>query len=93
MKKILLCISLFFNLLFIAQHVFGQNQTLTAEVRNQTIDDLSSLLPERYAYKEIGQELAGLLEQNLKVGKYNVYKSPMDFNLAIMSDLRSLNAD
>ncbi len=72
---------------------FGQQATLTAEVKRQTIDDLSALLPERYAYKEIGQKLQQLLQQNLKAGKYNAYTSAEDFSQAVTSDLRSFNSD
>jgi hypothetical protein len=66
---------------------------LTAEIKKQTIDDLSALLPERYAYKEFGQKLQQLLQQNLKAGKYDSYNSPQDFSTAVTNDLRSLNPD
>ena len=82
-----------FNLLLTAPLCFGQNQTLTAEIKKQTIDDLSALLPERYAYKEFGQKLQVLLQQNLKAGKYDSYNSPQDFSTAVTNDLRSLNPD
>ena len=81
------------HLLLIAQFCFGQNQRLTAEIKKQTIDDLSALLPERYAYKEIGQKLQRLLQQNLKAGKYDSDNSPVEFSTAITNDLRSLNPD
>ncbi len=84
---------LILNLLLTAQLSFGQSQLLTAEIKKQTIDDLSALLPERYAYKEIGQKLQQLLQQNLKAGKYDSYNSPQDFSTAVTNDLRSLNPD
>lgn len=93
MKKTFLGSLLFFNLLLIAPFCFGQNQPLTAEIKKQTIDDLSALLPERYAYKEIGQRLQQLLQRNLKAGKYDAYTSPQDFSVAVTNDLRSLNSD
>nr|MBA3787061.1 S41 family peptidase [Acidobacteriota bacterium] len=66
---------------------------LTAEIKKQTINDLSTLLTERYAYKEFGQKLQQLLQQNLKAGKYDFYNSPQDFSTAVTNDLRSLNPD
>ncbi len=95
MKKSFLIIFtiLFLDLLLTAQLCFGQSQQLTAEIKKQTIDDLSALLRERYAYKEIGQKLQQLLQQNLKVGKYDSYNSPQDFSVAVTNDLRSLNPD
>ena len=75
------------------RHVFAQDQPLTAEVKKQTIDDLSALLPERYAYKEVGQKLRQLLQQHLKAGKYDSYKHPLEFSIAVTNDLRSLNPD
>jgi len=95
MKKSALTIFtiLILNLLLTAQFCFGQNQSLTAEIKKQTIDDLSALLPERYAYKEIGQKLQQLLRQNLKASKYDSYTSPQDFSTAVTNDLRSLNPD
>ena len=92
MKK-LFCLALILNLLITARYGSGQNQPLTAEVKKQTIDALSALLPERYAYKEIGQKLQQLLRQNLKAGKYDSYNSPSDFSIAVTNDLRSLNSD
>ena len=71
----------------------GQNQSLTAEVKKQTINDLSNLLPERYAYKELAPKLRDLLQQNLKTGKYDSYDSPLEFSLAVTNDLRSLSPD
>lgn len=93
MKRVFFCSTLIFNLLLIAQSCFGQNQPLTAEIKKQTIDDLSSLLAERYAYKEIGQKLQQLIQQNFKEGKYDSDKSPEQFSLAVTNDLRSLNSD
>jgi hypothetical protein len=93
MKKAFACLTLIFELLAIAQCCFGQTQPLTAEIKKQTIDDLSALLPERYAYKEIGQKLQQLLQQNLKAGKYDIYDSPQEFSTAVTNDLRSLNPD
>lgn len=86
-------LTLIFNLSMTAQFCRAQNQPLTAEVKKQTIVDLSALLAERYAYKEIGQRLKELLQQNLKAGKYDAYDSPLEFSLAVTSDLRSLNSD
>lgn len=73
--------------------VTGQSQSLTAEIKKQTIDDLSALLPERYAYKELGQKLQQLLQQNLKAGKYDSHTSPLEFSTAVTKDLRSLRPD
>ncbi len=52
MKKAALIIFtiLSFNLLLIAPLCFGQNQKVTAEIKKQTIDDLSALLPELCRY-------------------------------------------
>lgn len=93
MKKVFICLLLTFNLLAIAQYCFGQTQPLTAEIKKQTIDDLSALLLERYAYRETGQKLRQLLQQNLRVGKYDSYTSPIDFSIAVTNDLRSMNSD
>lgn len=93
MKKIYICLTLIFNLLIVAQFCSGQSQPLTAEIKKQTINDLLTLLPERYAYKDIGQKLQQLLQQNLKAGKYDSYNSPQDFSEAVTNDLRSLNSD
>jgi len=93
MKKVFICLTCVFNLLVIAQCCFGQNQPLTAEIKKQTIDDLSALLPERYAYKETGQKLQQLLQQNLRAGKYDSYTSPVEFSTAVTNDLRSINPD
>lgn len=93
MKKVSWALTLIFNLLTIAQACPTQNQTLTEEVKKQTVDELSKLLPERYAYKEIGRKLERLLQQNLGAGKYDSYDSPIEFSLAVTRDLRSLNSD
>jgi len=93
MKKVFVCLTLIVDLLAIAQCCFGQTQPLRAEIKKQTIDDLSALLPERYAYKGIGQKLQQLLQQNLKAGKYDIYNSPQEFSTAVTNDLRSLNRD
>ena len=66
---------------------------LSAQIKKQTIDDLSALLPERYAYKELGPKLQQLLRQNLAAGKYDRLLTPEDFSLAVTDDLRSLNSD
>jgi hypothetical protein len=93
MKRAFLSVVFIFNLLAAAQYCFGQGQTLTAETKRQTIDDLSALLPSRYAYKEVGQKLQRLLQQNLRAGKYDSYNSPAEFSVAVTNDLRSLNSD
>ena len=93
MKKAFVCLTVLFSLLASAQYCPGQTQLLTAEVKKQTIDDLSALLPERYAYKETGQKLRELLQRNLGAGKYDSYNSPVDFSIAVTNDLRSLNHD
>lgn len=93
MKKVFICLILIFHLLAIVQGCFGQTQPLTAEIKKQTIDDLSALLPERYAYKETGQKLQQLLQQNLRAGKYDSYTSPLEFSIAVTNDLRSLRSD
>jgi len=93
MKKIFVCLTLILELVAMAQYCFGQAQSLTAEIRKQTIDDLSALLPDRYAYKELGQKLQQSLQQNLKAGKYDSYNSPIEFSTAVTNDLRSLNSD
>src|SRR6266566_2030946 len=93
MKKIFVCLTLILELVAMAQYCFGQAQSLTAEIRKQTIDDLSALLPDRYAYKELGQKLQQSLQQNLKAGKYDSYNSPVEFSTAVTNDLRSLNSD
>lgn len=71
----------------------GQPPELTTAVKKQTIDQLAALLPERYAYKEIGPKLQNLLLQNLQAGKYARYSSPADFSAAVTKDMRSLNPD
>lgn len=93
MKKASLCFILVFKLLLVAHDSFAQSQPLTSEVKRQTVTDLAALLPERYAYKEIGQRLGQLILQNLRTGKYDSYDSPLEFSLAVTSDLRSLNSD
>src|SRR5918911_431668 len=93
MKKVFSCLLLISNLLAVAQCCFGQNQTLTAEIKKQTIYDLSAFLPERYAYKEVGGKLQQLLQRNLKAGKYDSYNSPQEFSTAVTNDLRSLHPD
>ncbi len=93
MKRVFICSTLILNLLIVAQFCFGQSQPLTAEIKKQTIDDLSALLPERYAYKETGEKLRQLLQQNLRAGKYDSYTSPLEFSIAVTNDLRSLNRD
>jgi hypothetical protein len=93
MKKSAVTTLTILNLLLTAQFGFGHNQPLTAEIKKQTIDDLSALLPERYAYKEIGQKLQQLLQQNLKAGKYDSDNFPIDFSTAVTNDLHSLNPD
>ena len=71
----------------------AQAQSLTPEIKKQTITDLAALLPERYAYKELGPKLQQVLQQNLKSGKYDSIGSPEEFGVAVTSDLRSLNSD
>lgn len=93
MKKAFIWLLLIFNLPVIAERSPAQSQPLTAEIKRQTIEDLSALLPERYAYKETGEKLRELLRQNLKAGRYDSYSSPLDFSLAVTRDLRSLNSD
>lgn len=93
MKKLFRGLTLMLILLIATQCCFGQNQPLTAEIKRQTINDLSTLLVDRYAYKEVGQQLQQLLQRNLKAGKYDSYKSPEDFSLAVTNDLRSINSD
>jgi hypothetical protein len=93
MKNLFACLTLIFELLAIAPCCLGQTQPLTAKIKKQTIDDLSGLLPERYAYKEIGKKLQQLLQQNLKAGKYDIFDSPQEFSTAVTNDLRSLNPD
>jgi len=92
-ERVFWALALILNLCITAQYCFGQSQSLTAEIKKQTIDDLSALLPDRYAYKEIGQRLQQLLQQNLKSGKYDPYNSATDFSIAVTNDLRSLNSD
>jgi hypothetical protein len=93
MKRVLVCLVLVFNFPAAARPCFAQTRPLTAEIKKQTINDLSNLLPERYAYRETGQKLRELLQRNLKAGKYDPYHSPADFSAAVTNDLRSLNAD
>ena len=91
--KLFLRLALIFNLMVAAPYGFGQNRSLTAEVKKQTINDLSALLVNRYAYKEAAQKLQQLLQRNLGQGKYDTYNSPADFSLAVTNDLRSVNSD
>src|SRR5207247_11263591 len=91
MNKVFVCLTLIVDLLAIAQCCFGQTQPLRAEIKKHTIDDLSALLPEGYAYKGIGQKLQQLLEQNLKSGKYDIYNYTQEFSTAIRNYLRSLS--
>lgn len=93
MKKVFLWFSILVSLLMSAQLGLAQSQALTAEIRKQTIDDLSALLPERYAYKQLGPKLQQLLQQNLKAGKYDSIVSPEQFSIVVTKDLRSLNPD
>lgn len=93
MQKVFFSLTLIFYLFIPAPYCLSQNRSLTAEIKRQTIQDLSALLPERYAFKEIGQKLQQLLEQNLKTGKYDAFHSPEEFSLAVTNDLRSLNSD
>ncbi|MGB9181404.1 MAG: S41 family peptidase, partial [Pyrinomonadaceae bacterium] len=93
MRKLLFLLALIFSLLIAAPYCSGQSQSLTAEIKKQTIDDLSALLVDRYAYRETGQKLQQLLQQNLKAGKYDSYNSPVEFSIAVTNDLRSLNSD
>jgi hypothetical protein len=92
MKKAFFFLLTIFYLLPSAS-VFAQNQTLTPEIKKQTIEDLSTLLSERYAYKEIGQKLGQMLQQNVKAGKYDALKTPAEFSFTVTNDLRSLNSD
>lgn len=71
----------------------GQTQSLTAEVKKQTIDALSTLLVDRYAYRDAAQKLRELLQRNLREGKYDSFSSPTEFSLAVTRDLRSVNSD
>lgn len=91
MKKALLFLTVI--CLFAAVDGIAQAQSLTPEIKKQTIDDLAALLPERYAYKELGSKLQQLLQQNLKAGKYDAIVAPEEFSIAVTNDLRSLNAD
>lgn len=93
MRKLFIYLTLIFSLLAVTQCCFGQDRPLTAEVKKQTIDGLSALLPERYAYKETAQRLRELLQANLKAGKYDRYTSPINFSVAVTNDLRSLIPD
>lgn len=93
MKKAFLWLVMILILFIAAQYCVGQSQTLTAETKKQTINDLSALLVDRYAYKETGQKLQQLLHQNLNAGKYDSYNSPVEFSIAVTNDLRSLNSD
>ncbi|HEY0378114.1 MAG TPA: S41 family peptidase [Pyrinomonadaceae bacterium] len=93
LKKVLLGSALVLSVLAAAQCCLGQNRTLTAEVKRQTVEDLSALLPDRYAYREVGQRLRELLRRNLSAGRYDSYDSPAEFSAAVTSDLRSLNSD
>lgn len=93
MKKVFLLLALIFSLSMTAQPCFVQNQPLTAEIKRQTIDDLSTLLVDRYAYRETGQKLRQLIQRNFREGKYDSYNSPVEFSIAVTNDLRSLNSD
>jgi hypothetical protein len=66
---------------------------LTQQIKKQTIDTLCSRLPERYAYKEVSEKLANLLQKNLNDGKYSSLAAYEDFSKVITNDLRSLNND
>lgn len=76
-----------------APALFGQGEILTSEIKQQTINDLAALLPERYAYKDLGPKLQQLLLENLKSGKYAAIASPLEFSVAVTNDLRSLQSD
>lgn len=93
MRKAFIGPLIIFFLLATAQTFSGQARPLTAEIKKQTIDDLSAMLPERYAYKEVGEKLKQLLQENLKAGKYDSYNSPQEFSSAVTNDLRSLHPD
>jgi retinol-binding protein 3 len=93
MKPVFSCLIWMITFLITAPYGLGQNQSLSAEIKKQTIDDLSTLLIERYAYKEVGPKLQQLLQQNLKAGRYEAYHSPLEFSLAVTRDLRSLQPD
>lgn len=92
MKNTIICLAV---LVFLGLTMVDDTngQALTAELRRQTINDLAALLPERYAYKEVGPRLQKLLEDNLKAGRYDKFSSPLEFSLAVTEDLRSLQPD
>lgn len=81
--------------LLVSQSVMAQSpaRQVTAELKEQTIKDLAALLPERYAYKELGPKLQLLLLNNLAGGKYNRITSAEEFSEVVTKDLRSLNSD
>jgi hypothetical protein len=91
MKKALW--ALFLSLVSSPMAGHSQSESLTLEIKKQTIENLSALLPDRYAYKELGPKLQLLLQQNLKSGKYDSIASAADFAEAVTKDLRSLNFD
>lgn len=93
MKMLLLFVVLSVQLLTSTRSSPGQSTVLTEQVKQQTIDRLAALLPERYAYKEVGPKLQQLLQENLKSGKYASIISPEQFSVAVTKDLRSLNSD
>src|SRR5437867_3618228 len=92
-NNVVCCLIVFFGPGNIGGVCHGQANSLSPEIKQQTIKDLAALLPERYAYKEIGIKLQRLLEENLKAGKYASFTSPTDFGIAVTADLRSLNSD
>jgi hypothetical protein len=71
----------------------GQDQSLTSEIRKETIEELAALVRDRYAYKEVGEKLQRLLKQNLLQGKYDRYTNPSQFSIAVTNDLRLLSSD
>ena len=71
----------------------AQLPALTAAVRKQTIEDLATLVAERYTYKDTAAELATLLRTKLRAGQYDRYSTPADLAKAVTTDLRSLRPD
>ncbi len=93
MKTPFIAAAMIYHMAVSAPLCFGQSQALSADVKRQTIDSLATLLPHRYAYRDVATKLSRLLQHNLRAGKYDAYESPEEFSVAVTRDLRSLHPD
>ncbi|MEK7255283.1 MAG: hypothetical protein AAB316_11095, partial [Bacteroidota bacterium] len=87
---------LFFICLFILvsmQAAIAQDEVLTTDFKQKTIERLSAMLAERYVFPDVAKTMGEHFNQQLKAGRFNESKDVKAFAQALTDEAQAISKD